>query len=118
MSVLGWHAGIKYTARVHRGASDTFSLCLGSSSVDAVIRTLNDGGLLVQASSFFSLASPLLHNIRYAFVHVFSLRGRTNSSQITTLQDLLINVKSDASSLYRLPISHNTSTVRLTTCHM
>ena len=42
--------GTKYTVRVHRRASDTFSLSLGSSSVDAVIRTLNDGGLLVQAS--------------------------------------------------------------------
>ena len=58
MSVLRWHAGMKYTVRVHRRASDTFSLSLGSSSVDAVIRTLNDGGLLVQASPFPSLASP------------------------------------------------------------
>lgn len=45
------HVGVKYTVRVHRRASDTFSLALGSSSVDAVIRTLNDGGLLVQAST-------------------------------------------------------------------
>ena len=61
MSVLGWRAGIKYTVRVHRRASDTFSLSLGSSSVDAVIRTLNDGGLLVQASPFSSLVPPPPH---------------------------------------------------------
>ena len=47
---LGDLAGTKYTVSVHRRASDAFSLSLGSSCVDAVIRTLNDGGLLVQVS--------------------------------------------------------------------
>lgn len=77
MSVLDWRAGIKYTVRVHRRASDTFSLSLGSSSVDAVIRTLNDGGLLVQASPFSSLVPPpLIHKTHYTLVHVFSLKGQ------------------------------------------
>lgn len=48
-------AGTKYTVRVHRRATDTFSLTLARGSVDAVIRTLNDGGLLVQASSLHSI---------------------------------------------------------------
>ena len=43
-------AGIKYTVQIQRLASDTYSLVLGNSSVDAVTRTLNDGGLLVQVS--------------------------------------------------------------------
>lgn len=53
-------AGIKYTVSVHRRASDTFSLTLGRSSVDAVIRTLNDGGLLVQASTLHRTTCHLI----------------------------------------------------------
>jgi hypothetical protein len=77
MSGLSGHAGVKYTVKVHRRASDTFSLSLGSSSVDAVIRTLNDGGLLVQASPPPPLHLPSC--TRYTFIHLFSLIGqRTN----------------------------------------
>lgn len=51
-------AGTKYTVRVHRRAANTFSLTLGKSSVDAVIRTLNDGGLLVQARAQQTILQP------------------------------------------------------------
>ena len=84
-SVLGWHAGIKYTVRVHRRASDTFSLSLGSSSVDAVIRTLNDGGLLVQASPFSSLAHPPCTQYTL-YIHACTGEGQT---QVRSLPDML-----------------------------
>lgn len=61
-------AGTKYIVSVHRRASDTFSLTLGRSSVDAVIRTLNDGGLLVQASMLHCNASNLPKHLLANFV--------------------------------------------------
>ena len=59
---MSWlRVGIKYTVQIQRRASDTFSLVLGNSSVDAVIRTLNDGGLLVQVCCSVPSCNSLSH---------------------------------------------------------
>ena len=43
-------AGTKYTVEVTRQGPQAFRLLLGTTHVDVVARTLNDGGLLVQVS--------------------------------------------------------------------
>ena len=84
-------AGTKYAVSVHRRASDTFSLTLGRSSVDAVIRTLNDGGLLVQASLLHcpalhcTAASHLIQPCKPALLALCSLMQATTCSFVPTL---------------------------------
>jgi hypothetical protein len=48
LSSDSWRAGKKYVVGVVRSGAMSMRLSLGGTSVEAVVRHLNDGGLLIQ----------------------------------------------------------------------